>query len=379
MIYRIVENDIEEYLRSSSHKIFFLWGPRRSGKTTILKALAEKLKVPYFNFDLFSDQEKFIPEKKVLEKLKTAGPVILIDEVQNHPESTKALKILHDEFQVKMIATGSSELRQKTKAFESLAGRFVEYHCLPLSLGEIKKYTAPPPYEEREFSQNLLETLAVFGAYPEVYASSLTESQKIDLLQNMVDTFVLKDIVTFYALRNTKLAKDLLTKIALQIGQEVSLRELANSLGANLMTVSNYIEIFIKNYILVALPSFKTNMRRAVSRHRKFFFLDLGLRNALVKDFRPLHLRPDKGGVFENFIISEIYKKIKNDRLHVNMYFYREYGGREIDLVLENYQKQYQCFEIKHISSNASSIFPIPHKFSIINSANYFDTIESYE
>ena len=109
-----------------------------------------------------------------------------------------------------------------------------------------------------------------------------------------------------------KLAKDILTKIALQIGSEVSVRELANSLGENAVTVSNYIEIFVKNYILIQLPSFKTNIRKAVSENRKLYFYDLGIRNILVKDFRDLELRPDKGGVFENFIVSEIEKKRKN-------------------------------------------------------------------
>ena len=87
------------------------------------------------------------------------------------------------------------------------------------------------------------------------------------------------------------------------------------------------------------MPSFKTNLRRAVSENRKIYFYDLGIRNILVKDFRPLALRPDWGGLWENFVISEIVKKIKNENFKINLYFYREYGGKEGDLVMEDYKK----------------------------------------
>ena len=167
----------------------------------------------------------------------------------------------------------------------------------------------------------------------------MNEKERIDLLQHMLDAYVLKDVIDIYELKNTKLAKDILTKIALQLGSEVSIREIAASLGAYPSTVSNYIEIFIKNYILISLPSFKTNVRKAVSENRKLYFYDLGIRNALIKDFRDLDIRQDKGGVFENFIISEFEKICKLQNAKVNMYFYREYGGKEIDMVIEDYKK----------------------------------------
>ncbi|MBI5728739.1 MAG: ATP-binding protein [Candidatus Magasanikbacteria bacterium] len=374
---RKIEEHIEKYLAEDSNKIFFMWGPRRAGKTFIMRKISEKLKVPLFNFDLRSDQEKFLPDRSVLSKLASALPVILIDEVQNFPEATVALKILFDEFKVKIIATGSSELRRKSTDFDSLAGRFIEYNCLPLSASEIKNNLSVKPYEESVFSKFLMSDVSIYGSYPEIYGQKKSEAEKIDLLQNIFDTYVLKDIVDIYNLRNAKLAKDILVKVALQIGSEISVRELANSLGSNTMTVSNYLEIFIKNYILLPLPAFKTNLRRAVSAHRKLYFLDLGLRNILIKDFRPLDLRPDKGGVFENFIIAEFFKKVLNDHLHCSFYFYREYGGKEVDLVAENYKKEYFCFESKFNGHSVSPIFPLPHKLETINQKNYFNLIES--
>jgi hypothetical protein len=374
---RTIEPFLEEYLSSDNHKIVFIWGPRRSGKTTILRKISERLKVPLFNFDLQSERDKFLPERAVLKKIADSGSVILIDEVQNYPEATIALKILHDEFKVKIIATGSSELRRKSKNFDTLAGRFIEFHCLPLSLEEIYNNNISAPHAEKEFWQQTLEKIVGFGSYPELFDPAISENIKVESLQNILSTYVLKDVINIYELRNAKLAADLLLKIALQVGQEVSIRELASSLGASAPTIANYLEIFVKNYILIALPSFKTNLRRAVSAHKKYYFLDLGLRNALLKDYRPLNLRPDKGNIFENFIISELYKKIVSEKILCSLYFYREYNGAEVDVIIENYQKNYTCLEIKLNIEHSSDIFPLPHQQSIVNQNNYFEVLQT--
>ncbi len=363
---RTIEDNIDKYLKNKDVKTLFIWGPRRSGKTTLIDKLAQKLKVKKYNFDLESDREKFSPRREVLEKISKENKIILIDEVQNYPEVTVMLKLLHDEFKVKVIATGSSELRQKSsKEFDTMAGRFNEIYCLPLSISEITNNEKP-----------LTKDLQIFGAYPEVYIKNdLNEKDQIDILQHMLDAYVLKDVIDIYDLKNTKLAKDILTKIALQLGSEVSIREIADSLGASASTVSNYIEIFIKNYILISLPSFKTNIRKAVSENRKLYFYDLGIRNILIQDFRDLELRQDKGGVFENFIISELEKRRKLTNAKVNMYFYREYGGKEIDLVIEDYKKKYTTVEIKSNKGTANKIFPLPNTSITITAQNYFDKI----
>ena len=374
---RTIEPYLDKYLSSDSNKIAFVWGPRRSGKTTILKKISEKIGVPLFNFDLQSDREKFLPDRNTLKKIVDSVSVILIDEVQNYQDATLALKILHDEFKIKIIATGSSELRRKSKNFDSLAGRFIEFHCLPLSLNEIYENNKPLPHAEKEFWSSVLDNAVIFGAYPELSDAGSNESAKVEGLQNILSTYVLKDVIDIYELRNSKLASDLLLKIALQVGQEVSVRELASDLGASAPTVVNYLEIFVKNYILIALPSFKTNVRRSVSAHKKYYFLDLGLRNALVKDFRPLNLRPDKGNVFENFVVSELYKKIVSEKLLYSLYFYREYNGNEVDVVAEDFQKNHICFEAKLSASKVEKIFPLPHKLITVNQDNIFDSVEA--
>src|SRR3972149_2947965 len=134
MLKRTIEDTISKYLKGNENKILFVWGPRRSGKTTLINKLAKELGVTKFNFDLQSDREKFAPRREILEAIVKENKVILIDEVQNYPEATVMIKLLHDEFGVKVIATGSSELRQKSKDFDTMAGRFHEIYCLPLSI-----------------------------------------------------------------------------------------------------------------------------------------------------------------------------------------------------------------------------------------------------
>ena len=375
MLIRTIETDINRYLQSKTHEILFVWGPRRSGKTTLLQKLSKRLKTPIFNFDYLSDREIFTPTREALGKIAADHKIILIDEAQNYPEATIPLKILHDEFKIKIIATGSSELRRKSQEFDSLADRYSELYCLPLTAREARENKKIKSYEEENFLRQLSEHFQIYGAYPKVYLSP--ENQKPRLLQKILESYVLKDIVDIYDLKNAKLAKDMLTKIALQIGSEVSLRELADSLGTNAVTISNYIEIFIKNYVLIPLPAFRTNARRAIGQNRKIYFYDLGIRNALVQDFRPLSLRPDAGGLFENFIIAETEKLRRVNNLQWNLYFYREYGGKEVDLVLENYQKQYRCWEIKTTQEKAEKIFPFPHHLSVVNGKNYFDNLSS--
>ncbi len=249
---------------------------------------------------------------------------------------------------------------------------------MPLFIDEIKNSAAVPDYQAASLEHSLQNSIQIYGSYPEVYANTaLTEPERIDLLQNILDTYVLKDVINIYELKNEKLAKDILTKIALQIGSEVSVRELASSLQANATTVASYIEIFIKNYILIPLHPFKTNARRAVSENRKLYFYDLGIRNILVKDFRDLSLRPDKGGVFENFIISEIEKKRRITKTQASLFFYREYSGREVDLVIEDYKKNYTCVEIKsNTKKTGNNVFPIKHNYRVINQHNYFAEVK---
>lgn len=380
MIKRQIEAKIDKYIKNSKNKnILFIWGPRRSGKTTILEHFSQKLNLPIFNFDVSRDREKFKNDLDLLKKNLADLKIILIDEVQNYPESTQILKIIHDILKIKIIATGSSELRKKVgQEFDSLAGRYEELYCLPLSVTELIDDEKPLARNMPDWSKKTLSDTLIYGCYPEVYQVN-GEKIKINKLEKLIESYILKDIVNFYNLKSIDLAKKVLTMIALQLGREVSYREIATSLQSNPVTIANYIDIFCKNYILIELPSFRTNARKSVSEVRKIYFMDLGIRNALVSDFRELEKRPDLGGLFENWVIIEMEKIKRNQEKLWKQYFYREYGGREVDLVIENYQKEYLCWEIKWTENQAPKIFPLPHKFEIINNLNVVEKIKNFQ
>jgi hypothetical protein len=376
MINRIIEQRIDKYIEDKDNdNILFIWGPRRSGKTTIMEYYGKKLGLPVFNFDISTDREKFKNDIGWLKKIVGELKVILIDEVQNYPESTKILKIIHDVLKIKIIATGSSELRKKAgKDFDTLAGRFEDYYCLPLALDEVKRDDKPKNINLIEWSKETITKTMTFGWYPEI-VDTVGETEKIKKLENLVEAYVLKDIVNFYDLQSAELAKKVLVMVALQLGQEVSYREIASSLQSSPATIANYLDIFCRNYILVELPSFRLNTRKSVSEARKIYFMDLGIRNALVSDFRELQKRPDLGGLFENWVVVEVEKMRRNHNKLWKQYFYREYGGREVDLVMESYKKEYVSWEIKWMEKKVADIFPIDHKFEMVNKENAVERI----
>ena len=248
MFIRAIEQAITKHTEGKSPKILFIWGPRRSGKTTLLQKLATERKLPIFNFDFISDQEQFRPDRNKLEAIAKEHKIILIDEVQSYPESTLALKLLHDEYGVTVIATGSSELRKKSQDFDSLAGRYEEAYCLPFSIEEVSQNTPHKSYDTANLYEKIQNNLQIFGAYPEVYTSVEAEEYKIEMLNKIIESGVLKDIIELYELKNTKLAKDILTKIALQLGQEVSLREIASSLKPMLLPSQIILRFYQKLY-----------------------------------------------------------------------------------------------------------------------------------
>jgi len=123
--------------------------------------------------------------------------------------------------------------------------------------------------------------------------------------------------------------------LALQIGNEVSYNELAQLVGVDKNTVSNYIDILEKGYVIFRLPSFSRNLRNEIKTNQKIFFYDTGVRNAIIRNFNPLDIRSDTGGLWENFLISERIKKLAYENSLVNSYFWRTKQQQEIDYVEE--------------------------------------------
>lgn len=352
---RKIADQMRVYLQKPAKRIVFLWGPRQVGKSTILQYLKTIFHGPLLNFDDLEDQRLFVPESTKLKSLlrfRTDDPsskYIFIDEVQKHPESTAALKLLFDTTDSIIIATGSSELRAKSLSFDALTGRFTEFFLYPLTIDEYAQFTFEEDLVDRidpAISQHLaayLEPYMIYGGYPSI---ALLEN-KIDELRRMARTSIIKDIVDIYTLRNTTLVYDLLRMLALQIGNLVNVTELANALKTTKPTIVNYLDILVKNHIIWFLEPFRTNRRKAISERKKVYFVDLGIRNALIDDFRPMNNRQDAGAVFENAVIMGAYRRSIYGKTNETLFYYREYNGGEIDCLIRNPQGKLVGYEIK--------------------------------
>ena len=322
--------NLNRYLKPN--KVLILYGPRQVGKTTLLKQFLQKTSLKW-RFDsgdnlrlqqLLSSQDFHLFADYVADY-----QLIAIDEAQHIPRIGQALKILVDQFPgLRLIATGSSSFELAGQIGEPLTGRKRTLILYPLSLLELKKTLSP-----WELKQNLADYL-VFGGYPEVLTAK-TKKEKRLLLQELVDSYLLKDILAFEKVKSSHTLLNLLRLLAFQIGQQVSLSELGRQLGIDYKTVARYLDLLEKSFILFPLRGFSRNLRKEIAKKAKYYFYDTGVRNALIQNFNPPPLRNDLGQLWENYIVVERLKKSRYRQLAVNFYFWRTWEGQEIDLVEE--------------------------------------------
>jgi uncharacterized protein len=182
----------------------------------------------------------------------------------------------------------------------------------------------------------------------------------------LANSYLYKDLLMLEKLKKPQLLEKLVRALALQVGSEVSFNELGRTVGTDNKTVERYIDLLEKAFVIFRLPAFSRNVRNEIRKGRKIYFFDCGIRNAVINDFRPFDIRPDKGAIWENFVIAERMKFIHYHRLPVKQYFWRTTQQQEIDLIEEG--EHLSAFEIK-TSEDARAKFPATF------SNNYPDSI----
>ncbi|MCU0462270.1 MAG: ATP-binding protein, partial [Bacteroidales bacterium] len=264
--------------------------------------------------------------------------IAVLDEAQHIRNIGLVLKVLRDTFpSLQLIVTGSSGFDLLNKITEPLTGRSRLFHLYSLSFEEVLQV------KDILILKSSPESIMRFGLYPEVFGRS--DEDAAEELNNLSVNYLYKDILMFENLRRSDLIRDLVKALALQLGNEVSLNNLANMLGENVHTVKKYIELLEKTYIIFRLSSFSRNLRNEIGKGMKVYFYDLGIRNSIIRNFNPMDLRTDTGGLWENFFILERMKYNNNHRKMVNAYFWRTYQKEEIDLIEESQGKltAYEC------------------------------------
>lgn len=388
-IKRHLDESLLRHFKRHPKQVLSLLGARQVGKTTLLKRI-----FPEAQYLLLDNK----PVRKNLETydiytyrqfIKPLAGITVLDEIHLLSDPGRAAKIIHDQMpQIQLIIAGSSALHIKNRTGESMAGRKVDYHLFPLTFGEYLYQTGVEENLNDHFLQRIVEgdmesrahlfdlqaTLSrvlTYGLSPYL----IEHPSDTDYLKELASSAIFKDILELDLIENRQMAADLLKLLAYQIGNLINYSELANKLGADRRTVERYITIFEQSFILFRLTPFTSNRRDEISKSPKIYFYDIGVRNAIINDFSDPFLRRDAGALFENFIISEVYKHNTYQGSDYRMAFWRLTQGSEVDLVLRKGEEIIGC-EVK-ISRGRTPIaftnrYPHAHK-RVIAASNFYD------
>lgn len=334
MIKRALQPLIESKLFKG--KIIIIYGARQVGKTTLIKNIQNKFPdiSLYLNCDEPDIRELLTDSTSTkLRSIIGNKELILIDEAQRVKNIGLTLKLFADEMKnVQVIATGSSSFELSNTINEPLTGRKYVFTLMPVSIKELIDTSG---WIE---TNRLLEERIIYGMYPEIISKP---DEKRTLLKEITQSYLFKDILSFESIRKPEQIEKLLMILAAQIGNEVSYNQLANTLNIDKDTVSKYIDILEKAFIIFRLNPFSRNIRTEISRMRKIYFYDTGIRNALVSNFNLLARRNDKGALWENFLISEKLKLNLINDIEVKQYFWRTSQQQEVDYIEEIEGKLY--------------------------------------
>jgi Predicted ATPase (AAA+ superfamily) len=270
------------------------------------------------------------------------------------------------------LLPGSSSFDLSGQIGEPLTGRKITLILYPLSQLELIKINNP--YELKEKLSDFL----IFGSYPEVITSTSKE-KKIEVLNELVNSYLLKDILELEKVKGAKILVDLLRLLAFQVGNEVSYNELANTLNIDVKTVARYLDLFEKSFILYNLRGFSRNLRGEVNKKSKYYFFDNGVRNALILNFNSLDKRNDVGALWENFLVMERLKKQAYKKIYTNDYFWRTWEKKEVDWIEEREGKLF-AFEFKFTKPKKTHLLDFKKVYpkaitKIITKENYLDFV----
>lgn len=334
-------------------KAVILYGARQVGKTTLLRQLQKD----YGEQSLYLNCDEPDIRARLTEKTSTElraffgrSRLVLIDEAQRVRDIGLTMKLIVDtlpEYQI--VASGSSSFELSNRVAEPLTGRVYEFHLYPLSLAELAAASS-----DLDVSR-LLERRMIVGMYPEIVTN---DREAESHLASIARSYLYKDVLEYHQIKKPEALEKLLQALALQIGSEVSYSELSTLIGIEKQTVQQYIHLLEQAFIIFRLPPFRRNLRTELRKLRKIYFVDVGIRNAIIKNMNPIHLRQDVGALWENFVMSERMKRNANRERFVNAYFWRTHAQQELDY-LEEEGGELRAFEFKW----ASSKFRVPKAF----------------
>jgi predicted AAA+ superfamily ATPase len=371
---RIIESQIQKQI--GKQKVILLYGTRRTGKSTIIENIAAKEENTLLLQGEDMDVSRLLQNRTVAnyKRLTKGKKLIIIDEAQSIPEIGKILKLMIDTIKgITVIATGSSSFDLQNSTGEPLVGRNLVYQLYPIAQTELSAI------QDHLTTVQYLEERLIYGSYPELWQLENNDERQ-NYLKQWVNNYLLKDLLMIENIKGADVLYKLLQMLAFQVGSQVSTVELGNSLQLNRQTVDRYLNLLSKVFIIYPLTGYSNNLRKEVTKSKKWYFFDNGIRNALIANFNPLHQRNDIGQLWEQYFLSERIKFNSYSNYFPQYFFWRTYDGQEIDLLELNNKQQLTALECKwkddriKIPAAFSKAYP-KAKFNVINKDNYLDWI----
>ena len=375
-LHRAIVDVIEAKIQPN--KVMLIVGARRVGKTKFikeyLKSYSPKTVLKLSGEDM--DDVALLERRSIANytRLLNGIELLVIDEAQHVPNIGLILKLIVDEIDgIKVIVTGSSMFELNNQLGEPLVGRKYTLYMYPMSQIEFSKF------ENYKTTTEKLEERLLVGGYPEL-VHLLNWQDKQAYLYEIINDYLLKDILIFQNIKKADKIYNLLRLLAFQVGNEVSLNELGNQLQISKNTVESYLDLLTKVFVVFKVEGYSKNLRKEITKSSKWYFYDVGIRNAIIKNFNILQNRNDVGQLWENYLIVERLKKQEYQRMIHNNYFWRTYDQQELDW-LEEKADQLSAFEFKWSSRKKVKIPTAFAKaytdanFEVISKDNYLDFI----
>lgn len=313
-------------------RALIIYGPRRVGKTTLLSEYLNTrsgARTLFVTGDDIRLRELFATQSlTALTHFASSYDLIAIDEAQQVPDIGIGTKMLVDTFPEKQfILTGSSSFYLSSQIGEPLTGRHFTLNLFPIALQEMT-------VGRFELSGNLSQLL-IYGTYPEVLLAPDTATKE-KILNELISSYLYKDVLALDKIKSPALLRDIARMIALQVGSEVSHNEIAVALHTNVHTVDRYLDLLEKMFVIERVRGYSGNLRNEISKKARYYFLDNGVRNAVLGHFSPLATRGDVGALWENFVAMELRKRDNIAGISAQYYFWRTHAGAEVDIVREH-------------------------------------------
>ncbi len=311
---RIATQTLKRYL--SNFAVVGLTGPRQSGKSTLLRET-----LPNYTYVTFDDEQnvaRFEDDPKSF--MEQYNNQVIFDEVQFVPKIFNIIKILVDNDRQnygKFVLTGSSQFQFLKSSSESLAGRIGMMTLLPLQFSEMPK---------------ALQSESIYqGAYPELVLRDYREAQL--WYSSYIETYLNKDVRVLLNIGDMRDFRRFIALLAANTANTLDMSHYASNLGVSVPTIKRWLSVLEASYIVFLLPPYYKNLGKRITKSPKIYFYDTGLVSYLtgITNFELYDKGPMSGALFENYIVSEVLKKIKHSTIDAEIFYFRTQDKAEID------------------------------------------------